>query len=257
MSMWEFEDLTEQAVLLIGESGLEPAAKREFFANLYSQQELFDCSFTHFRQTRLLQEVGFFLRMEVEQHPAYSEHRAVFDGLVAGGRGGWLNLPGGSPDSGVYYSPGNEKDPEGMTPPGLYFDIRSELWSTACDAGLVSGLGAQPFETWPCHRLLAKLVLAAGELLPSARRSDVLKGYYGWALLALPDIVAPEARRDPALARAREDPALRAALAAPAPSDWIDERLNPRGEWAPRYEGEQAEAFQWLLGAYPEGPAGS
>lgn len=251
MSMWEFEDLTEQAVRLIGQSELQPAAKREFFANLYDQQEQFDCSFTHFRQLRLLKDCGFFLRIETGQHPDYGAHSEVFDGLAVAGKSTWLNLPGDGLESGVYFSAGDESDPGGITPAGLYLDIRSSLWPRLCEAGVVTGLAAQPFERWSCHELLARLILAAAELPPSDLRSDVLKGYYGWAMVALPGIAAPEARANPALVQARDLPVLREALAAPAPSDWIDERLNPRAEWAPRYEGEPRAVFDWLLGAYP------
>ncbi len=251
MSMWEFEDLTERAVVLIGQSGLEPAAKREFFANLYDQQEQFDCSFTHFRQLKLLEETGFFLRIEVGQHPDYDVHREVFERLVVGGKSTWLELPGQDRDSGVYFSVGNESDPGGITPAGLYFDIRSSLWPRVCEAGTVAGLAAEPFERWTCHELLARLILAIAELPSSDLRSDVLKGYYGWAMVALPDIASPGARANPSLERARDLPALREVLAAPAPSDWIDERLNPLAEWAPRYEGEKGTVFAWLLEAYP------
>ncbi|WP_145202133.1 hypothetical protein [Planctomycetes bacterium Poly30] len=248
--MWEFEGLTEMAVILISQSDLEAAERREFFANLYTLQDRFDCSFTHFRQHQVLEDAQFFFRMDVEQHPDHSANEGYFRALVAKGQDSWITLPSDEGMSSAFYCAGKGRDPRFAQREGIYFDVRSDLWRKCCAEGFLEGLAAESFESWSPPELLGRLLEVALQQPESSLRSSVIKGYHGWAAVAIPEMLRPEVRSNERLQRIRELPELRQILAAPAPEDWIDERLLPTTEAFEYLGPQEADVLRWWLEPY-------
>lgn len=249
MSMWEFEALAEMSVKMVDASALTLPKKRNAYASIYNLVGAFDVSFVHFRTVEELTKASFFHRIEITQHPDYTDHRDYFDAVVAEGRGKWISVH--KPDSDEYIPADSFFDPDPHEPnlkPGLWFDSTMPLWPRAVEAGLLTGLAAKPVEVWTTKQTIVRLIdLAAQQGAPRHGLLKMLHGMVAYTLVYGEDI--PNAG-DPALATVRNLPELEAALATPQ-EDWIDERFDARA--ALEYASPEAKPFlKWWCAAYPD-----
>jgi len=82
MSMWEFESLVEQAVLLVDKIDIPNEKKIQLIGNLYAIQDQYDCSFTNFRVMPILLKTGYTKTIEYNQHPDYKGNEEYFEKLL-------------------------------------------------------------------------------------------------------------------------------------------------------------------------------
>lgn len=82
MSMWEFESLVEQGIQLVDKIDTTNEKKIQLIGNLYAIQEQYDCSFTNFRVMPILLKTRYTKKIELNEHPAYEDNKAYFDGLL-------------------------------------------------------------------------------------------------------------------------------------------------------------------------------
>ena len=249
MSMWEFEALAEMSVKMIDASPLSLSEKRNFYANIYALVGEFDVSFVHFRTTDALTRASFFHRIAITQHPDFADHRAYFDAVVSEGRSKWISVH--TADSDEYLPADSFYDPnphEDDIVPGLWFDSTMPLWPRAVEAGLLTGLAAEPVETWTRKETIARLMREADRQGKS--RHGLLKMLHGMVGHALLYGEERPGAGDATLATVLNLPGLKAALAAPQ-EDWIDERFDVRD--ALEYASDETKPFlEWWSSAYPD-----
>ena len=249
MSMWEFEALAEMSVRMVDASTLAPDEKRNAYANIYALVSEFDVSFVHFRTVDALTKASFFHRIEIAQHPDYVDHRDYFDAVVAEGRSKWISVH--KPDSDEYLPADSLFEPnphETSIKPGLWFDSTMPLWSRAVEAGLLTGLAAEPVKIWTAKQTIIHLIDLAAQQGPP--RHGLLKMLHGMIVYTLVYSEDPPKPGDSDLAAIRDLPELKVALAAQQ-EDWIDERFDARTQL--EHASPQAKPFlEWWCAAYPD-----
>lgn len=88
MSYHKIEDLVEETIVLIDKTNDALEEKRNLFYNLFAFQNLFDCSFTHFRQIDILIKNSFTYRIPINELPNNQE---LLNSQLASGNH-WLPL---------------------------------------------------------------------------------------------------------------------------------------------------------------------
>ncbi|MEU0540391.1 hypothetical protein ABZ319_11005 [Nocardia sp. NPDC005978] len=153
MSLHVVEDLIEQSIRLLHvASPKDDRRVRERIATLYRYQDVYDCSFTHFRLLDILLERGFTHRFELRQHPEYSGRADYFEQLTE-----FTALAEIDP----------EEDPSGwledgyVDPPHLYCDAGTALWRTMIQSGQITGSDAEPLAPAPLAEVVHEVVRAA------------------------------------------------------------------------------------------------
>jgi len=249
MSMWEFEALGEEAVNMVSNTGLPLSDKRQLYANIYALTGCFDVSFTHFRNAAALTEAQFFNRIDLNQHPDYTEHKPYLDSVAAAGESEWISF-GPKDEHGYREGPADglyEPSPHNDTyQAGLWFDPSMPLWQKAVDAGLITGLAAEPVTYTQLQYTVARLITLAAEV--DSEWGGLLKMLHGMASYVYSYDETPPKAGEPPYAAVRDLPALKAALTTPQ-EDWIDERFNARQaiEWA---ESDEKVWLDWWCGPY-------
>jgi len=249
MSMWEFEALAESCVLMVAASDLPLEEKRNLYASAYEMVSGFDVSFVHFRTTQQLIDAQFLFRIDMESHPEFNAQKEIFAEMMsADAKSNWLSFgPKGEygyrsgPADGIY-----QKNEIAGHPPGLWFDATMPLWQKAVDAGLLTGLAAEPvqiLDTKSAILRFADLADWSGE-----KWDGLLKMLHGFVAYTLVYSETPVKAGDPDLADMRALPSLKRALANKQ-EDWIDERFDARQglEYA---EGDQKAFLDWWCAPY-------
>ena len=231
MSMWEIEGLGEFAVRLVARCPhLAPAERRTFYSAIYSLQNGYDCSYTHFRCHKVLVRDGFLHRIDLEQHPAYAAQKDALD-AAAGSESAWLNMDPSDPASPTagFYCDGPSHDESPVL--GIYFDVTSPLWAVARASGHVPELEGAPFEVWQDQAALLNVMTLAIAHMKSAEDPNerklahaVLKGFYGFAAMHCSWQCEPPKPDNEQLLALFANPLLKVALSEPI-LDWIDERF--------------------------------
>ncbi|GEM_PF-2397991 len=117
MSYHKIEDLVEETIVFIDKTVKPVDEKRTLFYNLFAFQNLFDCSFTHFRQIDILIKNNFTYRIPINGLP--NKQELLDDQLASDSH--WLPVRINDTEAGdVYYH---------STDQHLYFDAGSEMWS--------------------------------------------------------------------------------------------------------------------------------
>ncbi len=248
MSVWEVEDAVEQLIDVWAKSDASLRDKRNAYGGLYATQEQHDCSFTHFRAIFALNEANFFVRINPEDHPDYSEMKARIDKVREDG--GWVSNEDRSVN--CYYQHVKNQ----WFDPGIWFDPGMSLWARARETGLIEGLAAEPLADWSTAETLSRtLALIAPDLtdLPAqpskqgffARLSGkapapqpateaqqtarLIHGLMAYSILTMGD---PSADDQLHMNTMLATPGLSAAVKAKH-EDWIEERFDGRklAEW--------------------------
>jgi hypothetical protein len=240
--MWEFEALAEMSVELVAASEWPLAEKRIAYAAIYQMVGGFDVSFIHFRNAAPLIEAGFFHRIDVTDHPDYAQRKAYFDALVAAQDGEWVTSVPKNPEEHPDYEAIYDPDPHGGFQSGLWFDTSMALWPKAVNAGLLTGLAAEPVQHGSTKDTIAKLMTLAAK--SGAKYGGLLKMLHGFTVHALLyDEDSPKAG-DPVLAPIVALPALKTALNTPQ-EDWIDQRFDARLDAEFMNDAEKAFIAWW------------
>lgn len=238
MSMWEFEAVAEEIVVMVGKSDWPLAEKRNAYGAAYRMTNWFDVGFTHFRQVKLLQEAEHFIPLKVEDHPEYAAREDEFKALIAEGRTGWIRSADDRTEA--FFRPKDN---------AFWFDPDMVLWQKAKDAGILTGLAAEEIVRPDFLVMIAKLMKLANDM--GETQDDALKMLHGFVCYL--DHIEKEAG-DARLAPALELPRLADALQSRpgARDEWIDQRFDGRtflkdSDWM----GEDKLAFyKWWCAPY-------
>lgn len=82
MSMWEIEGLIEYGIRLVDKIEGTNEEKIQLIGNLYSLQEMYDCSFTNFRVMPILLKTGYTKTIDYKEHPNYKGNEDFFEKLL-------------------------------------------------------------------------------------------------------------------------------------------------------------------------------
>lgn len=150
MSVHMIEDLIEGSIRLLDKHfPAEDRRVRDRISALYRFQDIFDCSFTHFRVMEVLLKRGFTYRVPLTDHPEYPRRQTYFDALT--------EFTALAPIE-------DDEDPSGwldqgyVDPPHLYCDAGTTLWTRLVESGR---LPAEPAQRIPLVDVVRDVVTAA------------------------------------------------------------------------------------------------
>lgn len=129
MSYHKIEDLVEETIVFIDKNVESIEEKRNFFFNLFIFQNLFDCSFTHFRQIDILIKNNFTYRIPIDE--LLNKQELLNDQLASASD--WLPVKINGQEVGDAYFHSTDQH--------LYFDAGSEMWNAL---SAEKGLGDAP-----------------------------------------------------------------------------------------------------------------
>ncbi|MFD2965978.1 hypothetical protein [Sphingobacterium bambusae] len=129
MSYHKIEDLVEETIVFIDKNVESIEEKRNFFFNLFIFQNLFDCSFTHFRQIDILIKNNFTYRIPIDE--LLNKQDLLNDQLASDSD--WLPVKINGQEVGDVYFQSTDQH--------LYFDAGSEMWNAL---SAEKGLGDAP-----------------------------------------------------------------------------------------------------------------
>ena len=236
MSMWEIEALAEMAVSLVDSADWPLDQKRDMYASIFSMTNQYDVGFTHFRTLDALNDAGFFVRIDLREHPDYAARKAEFESMGET----WLQDADGEYEA--FYSP----DAHDEHPPGIWVDVLMPLWKRAVDSGAITGLAAQPVTVLPPAEALVKLMTLADK---TPETYGLLKMLHGFAAMSY----EPWKAGDAVLARALELPNLAKALNAQYPKQtWIDQRFDARASLQWIGDSDDKAFVEWWCAPYEQ-----
>ncbi|WP_157978279.1 MULTISPECIES: hypothetical protein [Nocardia] len=150
MSVHMIEDLIEGSIRLLDKHfPAEDRRVRDRISALYRFQDIFDCSFTHFRVMEVLLKRGFTYRVPLTDHPEYPRRQTYFDALT--------EFTALAPIE-------DDEDPSGwldqgyVDPPHLYCDAGTTLWTRLVESGRIP---AEPAQRIPLVDVVRDVVTAA------------------------------------------------------------------------------------------------
>lgn len=153
MSMYQIEDLVECSIRQLCATATDLHQLRSDIHYLYEFQNLFDCSFTHFRVLKELLDCGYILLLEPQQHPLYAAEREKFEKIL---QSDFDYTPGVS--GGYWCGTIEDADSHQTVLNKLCCDYGSPLWEMLVSKGILPEEAARPLRPLNPYELVLRII---------------------------------------------------------------------------------------------------